>query len=168
MNYIEELEAMRRRILQEINTEIDILIERAKTEGNCRDTVAVKPYEIRYPLTAGGNIFKGKKPAFVIFGGEEPVSVTTWKQVVEEVMLRCISEPKYEKRLRAACGNVSGKKRVLLSETADNMRSPLEIGKNLYMETHYDTETLLNILVSRILSPIGYNYAEIEVTIRNK
>ena len=46
------------------------------------------------------------------------------------------------------------------------MRSPLQIEENLFMETHYDTETLLNILTTRILSPIGYDYSAISVTVR--
>ena len=47
------------------------------------------------------------------------------------------------------------------------MRSPMLLGENLYLETHYDTETLLNILMIRILRPIGYDFSSILVTVRN-
>lgn len=46
------------------------------------------------------------------------------------------------------------------------MRSPIEITNRMYMETHYDTETLLNILINRILIPIGYDVKNISVIIR--
>lgn len=38
--------------------------------------------------------------------------------------------------------------------------------RGLFLETHYDTETLLNILMNRILRPIGYDYSAIRVTVR--
>ena len=47
------------------------------------------------------------------------------------------------------------------------MRSPLKIEDNLYVETHYDTETLLKILTTRILDVIGYDYRDITITVRN-
>ena len=70
------------------------------------------------------------------------------------------------KELENLAGKVSGKKRTLLAKTSDGMRSPLKIGENLFMETHYDTETLLNILMTRLLIPIGYDYSSISVTVR--
>ena len=61
---------------------------------------------------------------------------------------------------------MSGKKRALLASSDEGMRSPLPIGGGLFLETHYDTETLLNILMNRILRPIGYDYSAIRVTVR--
>ena len=46
------------------------------------------------------------------------------------------------------------------------MRVCFKLKQNFLMETHYDTETLLNILTTRILSPIGYDYSAISVTVR--
>jgi len=34
-------------------------------------------------------------------------------------------------------------------------------------ETHYDTETLLRILITRILDVVNYDYSGISVVIRN-
>lgn len=81
-------------------------------------------------------------------------------------MKGCTASEKYKKQLESLAGKESGKKRILLAETGDGMRSPLQIEENLFMETHYDTETLLNILTTRILSPIGYDYSAISVTVR--
>ena len=46
------------------------------------------------------------------------------------------------------------------------MRSPLKIDRGLYMETHYDTETLLKIMLTRILEPVNYDYSGIRVVLR--
>lgn len=168
MDIIHQLEAMRKRIIQEVNTEFDVLIEQAAKEQHMEDRKEyAKPYEVKYPLTAGAAVFKGKKPTSVIIGEKPPIRVRTWKQLVDEIVQDCISEPKYKRALEGLCGKVSGKKRVLLAESPKEMRSPLAISDTLYMETHYDTETLLNILTTRILGPIGYDFSEIVVTIRN-
>lgn len=161
MNIGQELEAMRIRIIQEINTEFDRLIQQAA--GNAElETQS----ESAYPLTAGTGIFKGKKPVKVFTDGQTPLYITTWKQLVAAVLQECVTKEGSEAALRQLCGNISGKKRVLLDRTPRNMRSPLQIAKDLYMETHYDTETLLNILTKRILDPIGYDYSRILVVIR--
>ena len=167
MNILQEIEAMRKRMLQEINTEFDILIEHITKEENFGEpNEHISPYEMKYPLTAGAGIFKGKKPTSVVIG-EESIAIRTWKQLVEEVMIRCVKLEANKKQLEQLAGKIAGKKRLLLAKTADGMRSPLEISKNLFMETHYDTETLLNVLMTRILSPIGYDFSHIYVTVRN-
>ncbi len=170
MNIIKELEAMRKRMIQEINTEIDILIERAESEGLATDEPAAEEaYESIFPLTAGSRIFKGTKPTNVIFPGRPPIHVTTWKQVVCTIMTQCMDNETYKNRLFDLSGNISGKKRMMLAKTSDGMRSPLKLCDNgLYMETHYDTETLLNILTLRILDVIRYDYTGIQIAIRNR
>ncbi|MBQ9299161.1 MAG: hypothetical protein IJ214_01485 [Clostridia bacterium] len=167
MNILQEIEAMRKRMIQEVNTEFDILIEHLTKEENAgmpKETVS--PYEMKYPLSAGAAIFKGKKPTGVMIGNKN-VSIRTWKQLVEVVLQHCMASPVYRERLLALAGNVSGKKRTLLAETDEGMRSPIHIRENLFMETHYDTQTLLNILMHRLLIPIGYDVGSISVTIRN-
>ena len=167
MNILQEIEAMRKRMLQEINTEFDILIEQISTaEGVTEPWEQIAPYEIKYPLTAGAGIFKGKKPTGVIIEGDS-LPLRTWKQLVSEIMKRCMTSEPYRKALEELAGKVSGKKRVLLAKTDAGMRSPLPIGEDLFMETHYDTETLLNILMTRLLLPIGYDFSNIFVTVRN-
>ena len=169
MEIITELEALRKRIIQEVNTEFDRIIERATTENlTVSIPVTEAPYESRYPLTAGAKIFKGTKPTNVIFGDNTRVHVSTWKHVVSNVMERCLADENNERKLRELSDNISGRKRMLLSKTGADMRSPLELCKGLYMETHYDTETLLNVLTIRILGAIQYDYSDIQVTIRNR
>lgn len=168
MNVIQEIEAMRRRVIQEINAEFDIMIghvEEGLRRGELHTNTVSRPYEARFPLTVGTRTFKGKKPTAVTFENGESASVMTWKQLVEAVLKDCIKEPRYKNALLALRGRVAGKTRVILSEIPENMRSPLKIDEKLYMETHYDTETLLNVLISRVLGPIGYDCSKITVTI---
>lgn len=169
MDIVTELEAMRKRVVQMINAEFDLLIERVASEGDTPTlTTSEVPYESRYPLTAGAKIFKGTKPTNVILENNKQIHVSTWKQVVSEVMQHCISDQHYKDALIALSDNISGRKRMLLAKTDENMRSPLKLCDNLYMETHYDTETLLNVLTIRILGAIQYDYSAIQVTIRNR
>ena len=169
MDIIKELEAMRKRMVQEINTEFDLLIERAVSEGLTMEASAEEEaYESVYPLTAGTKIFKGTKPTNVIFADGTRVHVATWKQVVGAVMEQCLQAEQNKQKLMGLVGNISGRKRMLLANTGKDMRSPLKLCKGLFMETHYDTETLLNVLTTRILGAIQYDYSKIQITIRNR
>ena len=63
MDIIKELEAMRKRMVQEINTEFDLLIERAVSEGLTMEASAEEEaYESVYPLTAGTKSSKEQSP----------------------------------------------------------------------------------------------------------
>lgn len=168
MNIIEELEEMRKRVIRNINSEFDLLIERAKSETiQPPDPNDKKSYDCTYPLVVGPAVFKGKKPISLVFGNGRKVKILTWKQLAEEVLKDCISYPDKKQGLIELCDNVSGRKRFFLSKSNEDMRSPIEIEKGIYMETHYDTETLLRILITRILDVVNYDYSGISVVIRN-
>lgn len=169
MDIVKELEAMRKRMIQEINTEFDLLIERAISGGlTIAEPAAEENYESVYPLTAGAGIFKGKKPIGVIFPDGRQVRTSTWKQVVAAIMEQCMKSSAYRERLKKLSGVITGRKRLLLAETGKDMRSPLKLCDDLYMETHYDTETLLNVLTIRVLGAIQYEYSGIQIMIRNR
>ena len=60
MDIVRELEAMRKRMLQEINTEFDVLLSRIAEETGQGNLCASLPVnDATYPLTAGAGIFKG-------------------------------------------------------------------------------------------------------------
>lgn len=50
----------RRRMLREINTEFDVIIDRIAQESGNNPKAFVGSCEMKYPLTAGSGIFKGK------------------------------------------------------------------------------------------------------------
>ena len=169
MDIIKELEAMRKRMIQEMNTEFDLLIERAISEGLTMEHPSPEEaYESVYPLAAGSKIFKGAKPTSVIFPDNTQIYVSTWKQVVSTIMAQCLKSNDNRTKLFALSNSISGRKRKLLAKSDTDMRSPLKLCDNLYMESHYDTETLLNVLTNRILGAIQYDYSGIHISIRNR
>ena len=65
-------------------------------------------------------------------------------------------------------GKILGRNRVLLGSDTGKMRSPVKIMDALYVETHYDAETLLRILTTRILDEVGYDYSRIQVAVKTE
>ena len=122
-------------------------------------------YEVIYPLTIKPYVFVGKKPVAVLFG-EERVEVKTWRQVYAVILKRCNDSPVHHKCLMYLRGKTAGKVRVFLSKSPDRMRSPVMIDKDMYGETHYGSETLMHILVNRILTPAGFDCSDIYVVIK--
>ena len=45
-------------------------------------------------------------------------------------------------------------------------RPAIKIDEDLYLEGHYDTETLIKIVKNRILNVVGYDYRGIKVVIK--
>ena len=68
-------------------------------------------------------------------------------------------------RLHRLCNKVSGRDRVLLSESPDGMNSPICFADGMYFESKFDTETLLHVITKRILDPIGYDYSGIRLKV---
>ena len=168
MDIDKELWAFRERIIQEMDAELEQLARKLKTEA--KEPAAAKTetlYENTYSLNAELSIFKGKKPTGVIFAGGKRVDVPTWKKAVEEILKDCNSDRGRHQKLMALRGKVQGRDRVLLGSENKTMRSPLKIADDLYVETHYDTETLLRIVTTRILSAVAYDYSEIRIAVRN-
>ena len=126
-----------------------------------------KDYESIYKLTSGTAIFKGKKPTGVFLKQGVRSEAGTWKKVFELILKDCVSDSAKYVDLRNLCGKIRGRERLILSDVPGNMRSPLKIAEGLFIESHYDTGSLLYILTNRILDPIGYDYTNIEIAIRN-
>ena len=174
MNVIQEIQDTRAQIIEGVNTVFDQLLEKLASTGiseisSIEDGAQTQngDYESIYPLSANPGIFKGKKPTGVLFGENGRVDVGTWKMVLQEILQRCNTDPEKHVALMNLRGKVSGRERILLAKDSENMRSPLKLSENLYVETHYDTETLLRIMTTRILDAVGYDYSGISVAIRN-
>jgi len=148
-----------------MRSKLDALIVYMAQTSNGNSTSATS-HELVFPLTVEPSIFKGKKPVGILFGETEREDISTWKMAVKEIMKRCNTDPEKHVALMNLRGRVSGRNRQFLSNKLDNMRSPYMISENLYMETHYDTETLIRILTSRILDVIGYDYGHVSIATR--
>lgn len=166
MDIVNELQKYRTQLIQEINVYFDNMIQNLRMEEDITAAIE-KKYELMYPLSAATGIFKGKRPIGICFPDGSRVEVPTWKKVVEEILRRCNELPDKHMEMERLCGKVFGRDRVLVASTPYGMRSPIEIDRNIYVESHYDTESLLRILVTRILEPIQYDYSGIMIVIRN-
>lgn len=95
------------------------------------------------PLTANSAAFKGEKPESVLFPGGREVKTPTWKTAVLAIMQDCNEDPVMHAHLMGLRGKVLGRQRAILAASPEKMHAPLEIDKDLYMESYYDTATLL-------------------------
>lgn len=164
MNIIKEIREKQNELVIMINSTFDDLVkkvEKIKLEENEFES----EYETIYPITNTTG-FKGRKPIAIIYKGERKIT-PTWKVVVSTVLQEVIKDEMMKNRLMLLRDKLLGRVRKRLSKTSDDMRSPLKIYDNLYIETHYDTETLIKLLLE-ILEEISYDYNEIQVVIKNK
>ena len=122
-------------------------------------------FERTIPLTVNPHIFIGKKPAAVLFG-EERVDAPTWKKVYAAILTRCNENPRHHETLMYLRGRAAGKCRVFLSESPCGMTRPIRIDEELYGETHYGAETLMHILVKRILAPVQFDISNVSIIIK--
>lgn len=175
MSVIQKIQAARIQTIENVNEIFDRLLQTLESDGVQVSSLAESGtqiqsggnYESIYPLAVNPGIFKGKKPTGVLFGVDGRVDVGTWKTVFREILQRCNADPEKHVALMNLRGKISGRERIFLAKEADGMRSPLKLSENLYVETHYDTETLLRIMTTRILDAVGYDYSGISVAIRN-
>ena len=117
------------------------------------------------PLYINPSIFVSKKPIAVIFG-DERLNVKSWREVFTVILKHCNMDEEHHKTLMYLRDKISGKCRTFLSHSPDGMRRPVQIDKDMYAETHYGSQTLMHILVERILKPVGFDYTYIEIIIR--
>ena len=152
----EELTTMINTAFDEIIKEMERISDYEVEENNNYDTT--------YPLTNAAGL-KGKKIIAVIINEERYIS-PTWKNAVKIILDDVIKDSVKKKKLFSLREKILGRKRVILSSKLTDMRSPLELANNLYIETHYDTETLVKILL-QILNQIEYDYSNIKIVIKN-
>ncbi len=163
MNITKYIREKQNELVAMINTTFDEIVnevEKAKIEDNDYE----KEYESIYPIT---NTFglKGKKPIAILMNNKRIIT-PTWKSVVKTVLQEIIKEKEMKNKLEALNDKLLGRVRKRLSNKPEGMRSPVEISENLYIETHYDTEMLMSLLI-QILNEIHYDYNNISIVIKN-
>ena len=117
-------------------------------------------------LSNNAGYFKGKKPMEVLFPDGRKISVKKWKEVVSALLADCISNPNRLQYLLELRGRVLGKQRLILADNLVGMDQPMQIYDQLWMETKYDTETLLKVLMFRIFNVVGYDYSGVRIVLR--
>lgn len=155
-----EIENLRAQLHELVDRKVDLLTQQI-TSGQA----AVGPLVL--PLDVPSAIFKGKKPIALVFPDGAEVAVPTWKKAAAAIMRDCNDDPRMHESLLYLCGKVSGKLRVILDRTPERMDVPLKIDEGLYLESKYDTESLLTVLTKRVLDVVGYDYHGIMVKYRD-
>lgn len=159
---IREIEKCREKLLALVNTKIDALI--AEVNNDEPDTDAGCTECMVYPLGINPAIFKGTKPAAIYFG-DEKVDVKTWRSVYGIVLQRCAGNPEKLEALMYLRGKICGRSRFILASTPDRMDVPLKLADGLFAECYFDTEWLMRTLTDKILSPAGYEFGGISVSV---
>lgn len=171
MDIVQELQMLREELIREIDEKIGQVIKKLESEeqGTPRPKrKKTRNYESIYPLNVGTGIYKGKRPTGVIFANGIRTETPTWKKVMEEILKDCCKDLRRKQALMDLRGKILGRNRVLLGSETGKMRSPLKIDEAIYVETHYDAETLLRILTTRILDEIGYDYSKIQIAVKTE
>lgn len=160
---IKTIEDFRLQMHQKIDANCDSIIERIKNgesldnHENCIESVI--------PLSAMSALFKGKKITAVSFTDGGEIKVSKWKDAVKLILQDCNSDEKMHNTLVDICGKVYGRNRVLFSKSPADMIAPIKIDEDMYFETKFDIESMLNVLKNRILDFVGYDYSKISVKV---
>jgi len=121
-----------------------------------------------YPLTTDLSFFTRKKAAAVWFSEKERVPALCWKDAMEVILRRCNQEKPCHKALMKLRSQTGGSRPSPLKSSAAGMRSPIRLGKNLYVEGHGNTEYLLKKTRDRILAAIGCDFQHIMLEVQEE
>ncbi len=162
-NIVSDIRKKQDEIIMMINSTFDKIIRDVSSleQNSPREE---EQYEIIYPITNVSG-FKGTKVIAVILNNDR-IKAPTWKTVVKIVLSEVIKDEDKKRRLYALREKILGRNRTRLSAVSDDMRSPLKLDEDLYIETHYDTEALMDLLL-KILNDINYDYSQIKIVIKN-
>ena len=150
--------------LESLRSEMHSMVD-ARVDGSIQHILHGGVLDIAptLPLTANPSVFKGKKPESILFPDGREIKTPTWKTTVLAIMQDCNEDPVMHAHLMGLRGKVLGRQRAILAASPEKMHAPLEIDKDIYMESYYDTGTLLYVLKSRVLDEVGYDYSGIRV-----
>lgn len=161
-NLIDEIRKKQDEIIMMINAAFDETIKKvANLQLNPNEEK--NEFEMIYPVTNVGG-FKGKKVIAVIINGKRYV-VPTWKVAVTTILQEVMKDENNKNKIYNLCDKLLGRVRNRLSHTNSGMRSAIKLDDNLYIETHYDTETLMRFLL-QILSDINYDFSNIKIALK--
>ncbi len=163
MNIINDIREKQNQLIVMINTVFDEIVKEVE-QLKVGENMVITEYESVYPITNATG-FKGRKPIAVIIEGKRIIT-PTWKKVVENVLREVIKDEKMKNKVLDLRDILLGRIRTRLSKKSDDMRSPIKLCDDLYIETHYDTETLIKLLIE-ILSEISYDYNKVKVVIKS-
>ena len=160
-----EVEHCRARLHQLIDDRLDAFI----LQVTCGDlSEYIQDEAVRaIPFVSAPARCKGAKPVAVILPDGSMVDTPTWKKAAAAILRDCDTDPRRHEQLMEMRGRVNGNFRRLLAETPNDMDAPLKINEDLYLESKFDTQALLENLTQKILRRVGYDCGGIAVLYRS-
>lgn len=160
-NLINEIRKKQDELIVMINVTFDAIVRDIQNfDGKGQNS----NFESIYPLSSVIG-FRSKKVIAVIISGER-IKTPTWKMALQTILQDAIKDNNKLVKMYSLCDKLLGRKRTRLSTSPNDMRSPLKLAENLYIESHYDTESLLRLLLY-ILDEISYDYSNVQIVIKN-
>ena len=147
-NTLEIIEQARRKMHETVDRRFDDLI--ALVQGGEIETES----DFELSLCDRPTYFKGKKPVSVIYPDNTEFETSTWKKVAKQLLNECAGDAVMYDRLHRLCDNVSGRDRVLLSESPDGMNSPICFADGMYLESNDVFRLPFKTLADRSHHPI--------------
>ena len=166
MDYIGLIEEVRAELLQIVNQRCDDMI-RMYQNGEPYNRSEIRSRECRLGRTSP-SMLKGKRPVSVTFASGETIETSTWEKAVQTILKHCNRQPDMHERLMQLRGKVFGRQRTILGKDPEGMDVPIQIDKDLYFETKFDTEALLTMMEKKVLEPVGYDFSGIVVQYTEK
>lgn len=160
-NVYELAEKIRLELHEIVDREIETFLQRI--EHGSQKT----PLEKELPLTAMPTFFKGKKPVSILYPDGTETIVCNWKNVAFHLLKNCAEDETMRRRLEDIRGKVFGRNRKLFADSGEGMDAPLEFYPQMFLESKFDTETLLRVVTKRIFDSIGYDYSGIRLKFIN-
>lgn len=166
MNLTDRDKELLERYLLPLQTELRFFVN--TTLDAARAEVLGEPpaSEIVIPLIVHPSYFKGRKPIETQFPNGEVIQTPKWKLVVAAIMQDALKDKQVQGNLYALRGRIMGRNRTILASSAEDMKQPIKLAEDLFLETNYDTETLLYVLMRRVLRPCGYEPTGIRIKIK--
>lgn len=163
MTTIREIREYTEQVRRELHELVDLQIDEILLHLDNSETMQ-KP-ETELPLSFNAAYFKGKKPISLVYPDGTEVPASTWKKAAVCLLRHCAEDEQMRGRLEGIRGKVFGKNRLLFGDSGYSMDVPLEVYPGMFLESKFDTETLLNVITKRIFDPIGYDYSSIRLKI---
>jgi hypothetical protein len=161
MDTVTKIRKIQSNLIAYINESFDEILLAVEEYPN---NVENEEYERVYSIM-NTSALKGKKSIAVTINGNR-IICPTWKRVFYEVLAECNKSLDNHRKLMGLRNKYLGTKRIIISDKPGNMKSPLKIDESLYIETHYDTKSLMDLLL-RILNDLKYDYTNIIIAGRS-
>jgi len=162
MNDIQKINAIRNATISEVNAILAKANRKIENISGIKDSF---PIENKFSICIEPAFFKGTKPSAVCFG-KERIEVKKWNEVYTLVLEKCVADKLNYYKLLSLRNKILGRERILVSDSPKRLKRPFKLGEDLFVEIKYASDTLMHILINRILDELDFDYSDIFVELK--